>query len=77
MADMNFNSIRRFYFQDLIVDHDACGKIPLGVIRVFWKVATEMTRRHDQGISGSLNTPSTGVSPSTGTSGIGSLANAS
>ena len=44
MMSMPFNSVRRFHFQRLIVEHDPSGRIPLSTLRVFWRAATRMAR---------------------------------
>lgn len=41
-----FNSVRKFYFQDMIAEYDACGNIPLSMIRVFWRAATRKAQEY-------------------------------
>jgi len=36
----SFNSVRKFYFEQMIVDYEPSGRIPLSVIRTFWRAAT-------------------------------------
>ena len=41
-----FNSVRKFYFQEMVAEYDPCGKIPLNVIRVMWRAATRKAREY-------------------------------
>lgn len=46
MMGMPFNSVRKFHFQQMIVEHDPCGHIPLSTLRVFWRAATRMAQEY-------------------------------
>ena len=48
MMGMHFNSVRRFHFQQLIVEHDPSGRIPLSTLRVFWRAATRAAQEYSR-----------------------------
>lgn len=48
MIDMaaSFNSVRKFYFEQMIVEYDSKGRIPLRILRAFWRAATRQALTH-------------------------------
>lgn len=43
---MGFASIRSFHFRQLVAEHNPSGRIPLAVLRVFWRAATKIAEQH-------------------------------
>ena len=36
-----FNSVRSYHFRQLVAEHNPGGRVPLGILRIFWRAATK------------------------------------